>query len=66
MDKSSYLKTEVDYKAAYYDLYHKVAHLLVNCDSDEKTKLLRQWDNLREELPPPVLFLPLFPTKGSE
>jgi hypothetical protein len=60
MDKNPYLKVEVDYKSAYYDLYHKVAHLLVTCGSEEKTELLRQWDNLREELPSPS-----GPTKGQ-
>lgn len=54
MDKSSYLKTEVDYKHAYYDLYNKVAQLLVSFDYDGRTKLLRQWDSLREDMPLPV------------
>jgi len=66
MDKSSYLKTEVDYKHAYYDLYNKVAHLLASCDCEERTKLLRRWDSLREDMPLPVSPWPVTPpTKGS-
>ena len=47
-----YLKETVDYEKAYKHLYEKVALMLCSVEDHEvKYDLLRQWDQLRWDMP---------------